>query len=1389
MFKKVLKFLFFILLSINFQEVFASDQTYTLIRGYAGSSNRIRKYNQFVYTYDTQKGFFCRPESVKGSLYSSSEGVTPKSSPKKFYTTYNTNQDGFFDKVSDFLTGIIANPGKLGANIGADVIDTLLSPLGCTAIISTYAKTGIGVGTAITLVLQMLNSLFGTYIYDYIGGSDYGIDIMNPNCSAITTIMLTSCVGYLITNKMFGPMHKATLITYLTLISAYFLVKLIQGNIQEVRAIENYNKLNLCGDDWYTFGNQQLFDLNNNSGVVIIKDGDKAKFPELKDTQEILTSGINKNDLTATVLGYYPTKTTSLPGSYKFMLDKCIEEIKSANNSSENASSAGYCSLINVSKTDYVRNGQVILNINNKIFREQLYGGVEIMFETNNSDNNYFDNCYDPRPEAANYDIYAFISEKNQRKQAYYARGMDGLNFACERWQGKEAYRDAFECCVQASKTFMCINYHSPNSNDGVENLFFNQKAFQTRYKNYLKKVNGEDQENINMFCDINKTKCKIDNKTADKNNNSKNSIDLSENNCKLSNYKTENNQSTLKNIFIDNNYKIEGDTSGIIKMLVTGSGNKTTITKFTEINSINDLVSFYINKCDGEEKISNICDKQTITDIQIESIKQARDVECSTFSDNEVCKCISKLSSETNISELKDKYNTYSKSNKNDEIACSSFIGEVCAIKMDTNNKIYTEGTGNSSVGILGIELKISPSELDGDTKYCVKTQSYCPYDFNIAGGTEKIGNQFRSTLNLNKNKAIMDQYECSRKNENGSCETSTFGLCQIRDNISGEIVEYRECNNKDSNFCQLQRHCQFINEYVILNENMPNNPYLDKACINFVGSSKLSENYSQYYSYKPLKNPKYGHFTAPIIECIVETAKNQLYNKAGRTICNNPSEVPNDDPYISEKEICATGVKYRKGDTILGENSNIFHNLRKKLKSFYLILLTLSIVFYGLKVVVLNHQTSFPELTKHLFKIVFIITFCYNSKWVNVVLNSVFELTDTVILYTIDLMQIDSLSPSYNNNSFDGCYFASDPFYTDDKNAVQSNLMPQSQWTKYENGRGYLALLDMIDCKIRLYLGMTLNNSALSILLICILIVFTGSIIIILILPLILIFMSIFLLTMKVAYMLMVTMLSMVILLFATPIILPLILFDKTKNIFDKWLSSIVGFMLYTMFFVIAITIVFSFISSTFLNGARFTGTQNAPFRDLYCGYTCKLTLGTKTIDNMISETEIENCKNQGGTVTNLKTESLFCFLNTPHMELNKDGGFLDFIVKKLNIKMLDVRTIKSSWSLLFSQGLIVLLIFIMADEILNAILKLASNIFGVNMSSDLVPSIASAMGKISNYIGDKVFNNPLMSLLKAGGYKTGEALARDGKKIKKEETAQRTEINAEIKDDTAE
>ena len=48
----------------------------------------------------------------------------------------------------------------------------------------------------------------------------------------------------------------------------------------------------------------------------------------------------------------------------------------------------------------------------------------------------------------------------------------------------------------------------------------------------------------------------------------------------------------------------------------------------------------------------------------------------------------------------------------------------------------------------------------------------------------------------------------------------------------------------------------------------------------------------------------------------------------------------------------------------------------------------------------------------------------------------------------------------------------------------------------------------------------------------------------------------------------------LSMVILLFATPAIIPMILFDKTKTIFDKWLSSIIGFMFYTMFFIISIS-----------------------------------------------------------------------------------------------------------------------------------------------------------------------------------------------------------------------
>ena len=999
MFKKVLKFLFFILLTVNFQEVFATDQTYTLIKGYAGSSNRIRKYDQFVYTYDQQKGFFCRPESVKGSLYTIEDLGNPKISPIKFYSTGSTNildsikdvGDKILEQVASLLFNLAAKPGTLATTRIVEKIDALLTPVMCTGIITTYAKTGLGFGTVITLLLQILNTFLGTAIYEFLGGNDYGIDIKNPNCAAITSIMLASCVTYFIFNKTLGPFHKATLIAYIALISAYFLAKLIQGNIQEVRAIDNYNKLNLCGDDWYTFGNAELV-----TNTTLVKDGDQVKFPGLTDANNKLSAGIDPEDLTTTVLAYYPTKSNTLPGSYKFMVEKCIEEIQSAGNSTDSKSSAGYCSLIGVDKKDYVVNGKSILSANNKIFREQKYGGVEIMFETNNSDDNFFDNCYDPRPEAANYDIYAFIPEKKDRKQTYYARGMDGLNFACERWQNKEAYRSAFECCVQASKRFVCVNYHSPNSGEGVENLFFDQNSSQIRYKNYYKESNKTKYENINMFCDINKTSCKISKKTVEQNNSSSNlnlKFDKSAS-CNLSHYKTNNESSTLKNIFIEKNFQITDDNEAqILKMIVMGSTTDDLKENFGNVASINDIVKFYVSQCGTDKAVSSICDeKSSITNVQIAAIKQAKDNECKQNGNNTVCKCLAKLGNDISETEVQNKYKKLSNSGNSEDIIYSSILGGICSIAIDSYNSIlnsytnlYTEGTTGKTIGLLGIELKLSPSEVDGNTKYCIKTQSFCPYDFNIAGGTEKVGNQFRKKLNLKKSNPLLEQVNCPKTNKDGQCEAKTFTLCQIQDSQSGEIIEYLDCNNKDSNFCQFQRHCQLVNEYVVLDEKIPNNPYLDKACINFVGSSKLDANYAPYYSYKPVKNPFYGHFTAPIIECIVETAKNQLYNKAGRTICNNPNEVPNDDPDISsEKDICTTGVKYHKGDTILGDDSNIFHNLRKNLRRLYLVLLTLSIVCYALKIVVFNNETSFPELTKHLFKIVFVISFSYNSQCV---------------------------------------------------------------------------------------------------------------------------------------------------------------------------------------------------------------------------------------------------------------------------------------------------------------------------------------------------------------------------------------------------------------------
>ena len=776
MFKKLFKSLFLVLIFLSCRNIcaLADDNGYSLIRGFSDSSKRIRTHRQFQYTFDTKSGFFCKPESVKGDIYRKLSSLTFGSFatdnghdarnivlPIYFYNRNTVETavaifEGFlgdnpvsaiFDLVTRMIAYAITGADKEKKELQTSAVsgfltyaDLLLMPVMCTAIVASYAKLGFGFGTLIVLVLEFLNLLLGDFMYTFIGGDDYGVDIKNPACAAISTTMLASCVAYFIVNRAFGAFDLKTLAVYGIAVAIYTSVKLIQGSIQEVRAIKAYDDLSICGDDWYTYGNPGLLGENGEGFKQILDtEAEEYKFPELVNTKN--ESRINQvnipkitildkdkleynkekvYNLVETVYDFYPEKSTELPGAYKYFLDKCIEEINSSNNSTKEYKN-DYCSHVGARVEEFRnKNGVLTISVNNRIYREQKYGGIEIMFETYNGSEN-FDKCYDPRPESANYDVYEKKQKVEDRRQLYYARGIDGINFACERWAGKEEYAEAFDCCVKASEKFICVNSHKKNN---ISKIGHNYSYDDLRKRH----SNDTTINNFNQFCNIDSKKCEIKYVAANDGMSFTESdikgTATTEELSKIRYYinsdiainklniiklfgESENFRVNLK----DKPFKIEGKYNKYREALllsvmqrsfsVISEKNEKDECKLENIDTITKQL-----KCDIKECYYN--EKNVAQEIPVVAEKCIRyDI---LFNNN-----LSALKI-TQFEEIAKQYS---------EIETTSGW-KLFNNRFDENleNTIKSQKSQNIST----ISLKVYGSENDGDDKYCVKTQSFCP-------------------------------------------------------------------------------------------------------------------------------------------------------------------------------------------------------------------------------------------------------------------------------------------------------------------------------------------------------------------------------------------------------------------------------------------------------------------------------------------------------------------------------------------------------------------------------------------------------------------------------------------------------------------------------------
>ena len=595
---------------------------------------------------------------------------------------------------------------------------------------------------------------------------------------------------------------------------------------------------------------------------------------------------------------------------------------------------------------------------------------------------------------------------------------------------------------------------------------------------------------------------------------------------------------------------------------------------------------------------------------------------------------------------------------------------------------------------------------------KYCAKTYNLCPYNFTIESGME-ISDVFIRVIDATS------QEDCEKKDNIEDCD-----IKYSQDDCTEGDKIYENCLGNIKNFYQYNRHCVLVktedNSAMILNENYA--PFLDKSCLNSVGSSHNIDVDSTkvYNGYERLKT-KYI-FSANVVECFTETLKNFLFNRAGHTKCLDTSEIPGDD------ETCESGEIYIRGKAITDFNTPSdeekfkypLKNLIISIRNIIHIFIVFAISIYGYNILLKGGKIGDrKEVVMFLIKITFIISLTYSKVWYDYIFNLAYGVSDTFFNAVSKITFNTEIDANGNFIKDDGCYFGDinliKNMETSPKVLEALEQYPNNYYDQYPSDRRYMAFFDTLDCKMSKYLGLKgdygapgimklimyafLNPISLGIYL-GILSLLAGLMILIFIL--------------KVAYIFIASAAALTILLFVSPIIMPLILFKKTKGIFEKWLKNIIGFALQPMILAAFISISTLIIDDYTTGEALFTG-QGLDNRNLICGYSCK----DSNTGELLSYTPNRSIS----ASSKLLQEDYQGALNTLSLEqCDKDDNIIDIKRNSALCLMDDVVTVP------------VLGIFnVISDVFLSDIfvfLRLACILFILNMMLNKIPAMSSTI-----------------------------------------------------------
>lgn len=404
------------------------------------------------------------------------------------------------------------------------------------------------------------------------------------------------------------------------------------------------------------------------------------------------------------------------------------------------------------------------------------------------------------------------------------------------------------------------------------------------------------------------------------------------------------------------------------------------------------------------------------------------------------------------------------------------------------------------------------------------------------------------------------------------------TYSVCPYNHNLGGGTeIANRDDDNQDIllNHCQYLKHCAKIPGSPYIRTSDLDGGWISSACFDLKGDSQ--NNYGYTADLLPV-NTK--NFSAPIAQCFKETMENIFVNKAGHTQCSSIDEKPD------KNGNCESGYYYREGEVIAGQKS-FFQNIQEHLQTAIKIVMTIAVTIMGIGVLLTGSPMDKKTLLMFITKLGLVAYFALGNAWQDTFFVNLSKISMDVAQI---FMRVEAEPDPAKN---DGCQFPKYNVHFKDGSSGSKYDSPA-----YRIGKEYLGIWDTLDCKIAVALGYSLNASVPNLIMMILGGLLTGGLGIIFFVATLIFAFYLIALTIRALHIFLMSAVSIVIMIYISPITITASLFKRTESIFKNWRTNLVSFILQPVILFAYLGILITIFDKVIIGDATFTGDgKNVP------------------------------------------------------------------------------------------------------------------------------------------------------------------------------------------------